>query len=105
VRVREKPHAGARNAPLAMDLIDCWAVVAHSSNVAVDALLLGVPVFVTDRCGARRCADTDLSHIESPRMPDDREEWAATLAAQQWTLEEMRSGLAWRMLQEQRHAA
>jgi hypothetical protein len=37
-------------------------------------------------------------------MPDDRESWAATLAAQQWTLEEMRSGLAWRELQEQRGA-
>lgn len=104
VRVREKPRDGARNVPLAQDLIDCWAVVAHSSNVAVDALLLGVPVFVTDRCGARRCAETDLSRIESPRLGDDREAWAATLAAQQWTLEEMRSGLAWRELQEQRGA-
>lgn len=104
VRVREKPRGGGRNVPLAQDLIDCWAVVAHSSNVAVDALVLGVPVFVTDRCGARRCAETDLSRIESPRLPDDREEWAATLAAQQWTLDEMRSGLAWRQLQEQRGA-
>lgn len=102
IRVRQKPTGGGRNVPLAQDLVDCWAVVAHSSNVAVDALVLGVPVFVTDRCGARRCALTDLSKIESPLLADDREEWAATLAAQQWTLDEMRSGLAWRELLEQR---
>jgi len=102
VRVREKPRTGARNAPLAQDLLDCWAVVAHSSNVAVDALVLGVPVFVTDRCGARRCALTDLAKIETPLLADDREEWAATLAAQQWTMDEMRSGLAWRELLAQR---
>jgi len=87
--------------PLADDLRDAWALVTHSSNAAVEAGLAGVPVFVTAQCGASRIALTDLTRIEDPAMPDDREEWAAVLAANQWTLAEMREGLCWRMLKEQ----
>ena len=33
--------------PLAGDLCDAWALVTHSTNVAVEAVLAGIPVFVT----------------------------------------------------------
>ena len=75
-----------KTAPLAVDLKDCHAVVVHSSNVAVDALLAGVPVFCTVPCAAYRMGYADLSKIESPLYPDDREQWAWNLADQQWTL-------------------
>jgi hypothetical protein len=84
---------------LADDLADAWALVTHSSNAAVEALLAGVPVFCTDRCAAYRMGLPDLARIEDPAMPDDREQWAWNLAANQWNLEEMRSGLCWRELQ------
>lgn len=101
IRIREKPRHGQRNVTLLDDLKNCWAMVVHSSNAAVDALLMGVPVFATDACGASFCASKDLSSIEKPFFPDNREEWAANLAAQQWTISEMESGIAWRDLQNE----
>ena len=96
IRVRRK--AAAKTTPLAADLAGCWALVAHSTNAAVEALVAGVPVFCTAPCAARAMGRADLSEIEDPLLPDDRERWLRVLAANQWTLDEMRSGLAWRML-------
>ncbi|HYH39914.1 MAG TPA: hypothetical protein VD860_16960 [Azospirillum sp.] len=96
VRIREKTKKPGR--PLAADLAGAWALVTHSSNAAVDALLAGVPVFCTNPCGAYRLGEPELKKIESPRRPDDREQWAWNLAANQWTLSEMADGTCWRML-------
>jgi len=82
------------------DLAGAWALVTHSSNVAVEALLAGVPVFCTDRCGASAMASNDLHQIENPRMDGNRLKWASVLANNQWTLAEMRDGTCWRMLNE-----
>lgn len=76
------------------------AVVAHTSAAAVEALLAGVPAFLTGPCVASPMADHDLGNIEDPRLPDGRDEWAACLAAGQWTLDEMRAGHAWRAMAE-----
>lgn len=81
--------------PLAEDLRGAHALVAHTSAAANEALLAGVPVFVTGLCAALPMASTDLGAIERPRFPDGRERWAAALAAHQWTLDEMRSGQCW----------
>jgi hypothetical protein len=98
IRVRMKK---GNPVSLAEDLKDCHAVVAHSSNAAVEALLAGVPVFCTAPCAAYRMGRADLSKIEMPVYPEDREPWAWNLADHQFTLEEMRSGLCWEMLQEE----
>lgn len=103
IRVRRKmswTEVKAPMAPLQEDLQNAWALVTHSSNAAVEAAMAGVPVFATDQCGASRVALSDVTKIEKPIRPDDREEWLSVLAANQWTLDEMRSGLCWRMLQE-----
>lgn len=84
--------------PLASDLIDAWALVTHSSNAAVEALLAGVPVYCTGACAAARMGWADPAMIETPVLPDDREQWAWNVAANQWTLEEMRDGTCWRDL-------
>lgn len=73
------------------------AVVTHHSNVAVDALLAGVPVFVMDGICAP-LALSDLSKIETPLYPDGREQWAWDAAYTQWTVHEMTAGTAWRHL-------
>lgn len=93
---RDKVQASAS---LAADLEGAWAVVTHASAAANEALLAGIPVFLTGESVALELGSGDLSEIESPRRPDGREEWAARLAASQWTLEEMRAGMAWRALQ------
>lgn len=81
------------------DLDDCWAVVTHSSNTAVDAIVRGVPAFVSVPCAASKVARDDLSMIESPKRYEDRIRWAGYLAANQWTLDEMRDGTCWSALQ------
>lgn len=85
---------------LKFDLRQAWAVVTYSSGCAVTALLEGVPAFVMAQDAISRCvAFTDLRHIEK-RMPpeDDRRLWMAVVADNQWTLDEMREGLAWKGL-------
>ncbi len=71
---------------------DIWAVVTHSSNAAVEALIEGYPVFVATPCAASKMGLMDFSKIENPIYPDGREEWSWGLADNQWTQAEMRSG-------------
>lgn len=94
IRIRER----TASTPLAQDLVDCWALVTHSSNAAVEAALAGVPVFVTAPCGARWVSSGPLERIERPLRPSDREAWAARLASHQWTLDEIASGKAYAKL-------
>lgn len=82
--------------PLAERLAGCHCVVTYSSNVAVDAIVAGVPAV----CAPMAAAGPVASHldelereIEAPRM-QDRELWAASLAYGQFTIDEIRSGYA-----------
>ena len=95
------PIDGAKfsRGPLADDLANCWAAVSHASNVAVDALIAGIPVYV-EAGPAKSLSIARLEDIESPTMPDGREQLLADLAYQQWTLDEMRSGECWRHLKQ-----
>jgi hypothetical protein len=99
VVVRRKPQPGETVEPLAEALSKAHALVTHSSNVAIEAVVAGVPVFVSPSSAAAPMGLTDLSLIESPVYPD-RDKWLAHLAYCQFSFEEMRSGAAWRMLLE-----
>ncbi len=85
--------------PLADRLAGCHAVVTWTSNVAVEAVCAGVPAFVGPESAAAPVA-TQVEYverlIEEPLMPDDqaREAWAASLAFGQFSVEEIRSGVA-----------
>jgi hypothetical protein len=96
--VRAKPAKGKPTVQLWDSLRGCHALVTHSSNTAVEALLFGVPVFCTDTCASYGMGLPDLSRIETPYYPDDRERWVQVLAANQWTLDEMKDGTCWRQL-------
>lgn len=87
-----------RAATLAAEMEGAHALVTHMSAAANEALIHGVPVFVTGPCVALEMGLSQLEQIESPRRPDGRHEWAARLAAKQWTVDEIRVGLAWRSL-------
>lgn len=96
-----KPIAGTLYSPgereVVQDFRDCWAVVTHHSNVAIEALLAGIPAF----CWGGLAVDMslqDLSRIESPHYPEGREQWAADIAYTQWSIAEMRVGLPWQHL-------
>lgn len=70
--------------PLLEDLRNARLLVTWGSAAAVTALLEGVRVACAPEC----CAT----------YADDRQRWANVLADQQWSLEEMRKGIAWQML-------
>lgn len=91
VRVRDETR------PLADDLRDCWALVTHSSNVAVDAVLAGIPVFVQPTSPAAPVGRLDLD-LANPLTPG-RDRWLYSLASQQFTIAEMCSGEAWKWMQ------
>jgi hypothetical protein len=99
VKIRTRDHEYQR--PLERDLDDAWALVTWGSNAAVEALMYGVPVFCTGDCASSRMGRSDPINIEYPYYPDDRDEWAGVLAANQWTLDEIASGIAWERLQNE----
>lgn len=84
--------------PLAVVLKEAWALVTYNSNSAVEALIAGVPVFCTGPTAAAPLALKDLAKIEDPFYPKNRQEWAATLANNQWTMKEINDGLCWRQI-------
>ena len=96
--IREKPQTGSLQ-PLEEALMGAHALVTHSSNVAIEAVVLGTPVFVAPASAAAPVGLTDLSRIEAPVCPD-RMPWLAHLAYSQFSMEEIRSGEVWRLLAE-----
>lgn len=78
------------------DLHKCWAVVNHNSSPTIGAAIEGIPVFVTDPSHSQcaNIANTDLSMIEHPNMPD-RQRWVERLAQFHWSHEETANGTAW----------
>lgn len=104
VRFRPHPLAARRGAILPVKgapfingtldsaLSKAAVVVTYNSNTAVDAVLAGVPT-VTQNAGSM--AREVSGHTIGDRVTPDREEWAARLAWCQWSIEELRSGVAW----------
>lgn len=86
---------------LVADLQNCWAAVNHNSSPVVGAAIEGVPIFVTDalKSQCKDIANTDLSQIETPAMPD-RLPWAQRLSMFHWNFDELRSGECWRHMRQ-----
>lgn len=72
---------------LAEDLIGARRLITHTSAAAVMAILAGVPVDCAPQCAA-------FGMTGKP----DRLPWASVLADNQFTLDELKNGLAWRTL-------
>jgi hypothetical protein len=91
-----------RETPLGDMLERAHAVVTRQSNVAVDALRAGIPVFCWEGV-ASVLASQDLTEIERPRIPtgDERAQFFADLAYCQWTVDELRSGAAWAYMKDE----
>ena len=82
--------------PLVRDLKNCWAAINYNSSPVVGAAIEGIPIFVTDvsRSQCREIANTDLSTIENPLMPD-RLPWVQRLSMFHWNFNELKSGECW----------
>jgi len=84
------------------ELENAYAVVTFSSNAAADAVIAGVPAFTLGPSIARPVSNTDLSKINDPWFPSEKErlQWACDLAYCQWRVEEMENGSLWQSLKE-----
>lgn len=94
-----KIRAKDASAPIEADLADCWALVTHSSNAAVDAVLAGIPAFVEPTSPTAPLGNLDLAGISSPALLD-REAWWRSLLCQQFTQTELSDGTAAPYLRE-----
>jgi hypothetical protein len=96
-RVREWNRDKAALArTLDADLVNAHALITWSSAAAVMAVLAGVPVVTMGPCAAAPMAG-DIADVEDLPHPE-RDAWAGVLADHQWTLDEMRAGMAWEAL-------
>ncbi len=71
-----------------------WAVVNHSSNPAMEAVINGIPVFVSESSLCYEVGNKSLSSINNPIMPD-RQAWANKLSYTEWFEEEISQGQPW----------
>lgn len=90
------------NKPIAEDLKNAHCVVHYASNAAIDAVLAGIPV-VTLGPHITRPLSGSLETIDGIELPD-RQRFLHHLAYCQFTPEEMKSGEAWRILNEEPQA-
>jgi hypothetical protein len=92
--VREKES----KVPLAVELKDAHCLVTHGSVAAVEAVVMGCPVFVDAISAAALVGKTDFTQIEAPIYPD-REKWLHSLAYNQFNEAELVDGTLWRLIQ------
>jgi len=76
-----------------------WAVVNHSSNPAMEAVINGIPVFVSESSLCHDVGNTNLFDINKPAMPN-RQSWANRLAYTEWFEDEIEQGLPWQRIRE-----
>jgi len=83
-----------------IDWSEYYATVTYNSNTMVASLSNGVPVFCDPKnCAAAPISETDFSRIETPKY-GDRVALFSSLAYNNWNMDEMANGTAWRMINE-----
>jgi len=92
----KKVRLSKEGSDLLDDLKHCWAVVNYNSSPTVAAAIEGYPVFVTDpdRSQCKDIANTDLSMIENPNLPD-RQTWIERISMFHWNFNEIANGECW----------
>jgi hypothetical protein len=78
-------------------LKDAWAVVNHSSNPAIEAVINGIPVFVSTDSLCSDVGNHSLVDINNPKMPD-RREWTEKLSYTEWFEDEIENGSPWQRI-------
>lgn len=79
------------------DCENAHCLVTHGSNAAVEAVIMGCPVFVHSSSAAALVGQTDLATIEEPIYPE-RQPWLNSLAYCQFNEDELVNGTLWRLI-------
>jgi len=79
-----------------------YAVVTFNSIAALEAVLYGIPSFISVPCAASPLASTDISKLNAPYFPseDTIKKQCYNLAYGQFTVDELKDGTAWKIIQE-----
>lgn len=81
--------------PLMQDLQDVYCVVTYQSTMAIEAILNGIPVYCDKSSSSAPVSNTNLNFSETYFPTNiEIENWVINLLANQFTTEEMNSGLA-----------
>lgn len=84
--------------PLYEELKDAHCLVAHGSIAAVEAVIMGTPVFVDQESAAALVGKVGFDDIEHPVYPE-RQAWLHSLAYHQFNELELVNGTLWRLIQ------
>tara|TARA_B100001057_G_scaffold352040_1_gene353559 strand:+ start:1342 stop:2151 length:810 start_codon:yes stop_codon:yes gene_type:complete len=105
IRFRNKPRPNNEwwETDIRDDLKDCHALVTNMSLSAVDAVMNMVPVFTHQRHICSFISSKDLTKINKPMKPGHKtmNEWIKMVADNQFTIQEIESGIAYEILKEQ----
>ena len=105
IKVRNKPRPGNEwwGKDIKNDLVDAHCLVTNMSLASVDSVLNYVPAITHKRNVASFVTSRDISKIEKPMRPGRKtmEEWLKMLAENQFRLEEIEDGTAYKTLKEQ----
>lgn len=85
--------------PLESVLSNAHCIVTHGSNICFEAMLEGIPSIVLGEAIAQHISSTELEDVESPHLAK-RERLLAALGYHQWTMDEMKSGECWQMVEK-----
>lgn len=102
--IREKAGRAERTNDSIYDALndDIWALVTYNSIAAIEAIQSGIPAFALAPTAAAPVASADLTQIETPVKldPDIIAKWLASIAYGQFTIDEILTGQAWHLVQE-----
>jgi hypothetical protein len=101
--IREKNGRGERTNDTIYDAFDdVWAVVTYNSIAAVEAIQHGIPALCTAPTAASSVTTGDFKQIENPpRLSEDViYKWLSSVAYGQFSLNEILTGQAWSLVQE-----
>lgn len=103
--VRNKPRPGNEwwGTDIREQLKDCHCLVTNMSIASVDAILNRVPVITDGRNVSWAVASRDPKYIERPFRPGKKTvlEWLKFITEQQFTLDEIENGIAYKLLNQQ----
>lgn len=94
IRNKEMQRSGRK---LHQDLKGAHCLVTHGSNAAVEAAIMGCPVFVHQDSAAGLVGRCDLGRIDEPYYPE-RQPWLNALAYSQFDERELTDGTLWKLI-------
>jgi len=102
--IRLEKHSDIQTEPLEQDLAESNVVIAYNSNVALQAMLAGIPVISNQHCSVYPVSftiDDLIADTNNPVFDAEPDRWNLVkwLSYSQFKTNEIENGSAWQMLQ------